>query len=111
MQTHLMKIMKEPFEKIKNGSKTIEVRLYDEKRQSIRVGDKIDFRSIDDPSLSVNAIVVFLDKFDSFRELFNNFPANKFGNMGWINYSKMYEYYSKKDEKKYGTLAIGIKIT
>ena len=30
---HTMKLKKEPFEKIKNGSKTIELRLYDEKRQ------------------------------------------------------------------------------
>lgn len=32
-----------PFERIKNGTKTIEFRLYDEKRKQIKVGDKIEF--------------------------------------------------------------------
>ena len=38
-----MKLDKEPFEKIKSGEKTIELRLYDEKRRKIRVGDIIVF--------------------------------------------------------------------
>ena len=36
-----MKLNKSPFERIKNGTKTIEFRLYDEKRKQIKVGDKI----------------------------------------------------------------------
>ena len=32
---HKMKLNKSPFERIKNGTKTIEFRLYDEKRQQI----------------------------------------------------------------------------
>lgn len=36
-----------PFEKIKSGSKTIEMRLFDEKRQRISVGDFIEFSSAD----------------------------------------------------------------
>ena len=38
---HRMKLNESPFERIKNGTKTIEFRLYDEKRQQIKVGDKI----------------------------------------------------------------------
>jgi len=40
---HKMKLNEEPFEKIKNGTKTVEFRLYDEKRKQIKVGDKIEF--------------------------------------------------------------------
>jgi len=40
---HQMKLQPSPFEKIKNGSKTIEVRLNDEKRQLLKVGDEIQF--------------------------------------------------------------------
>ena len=40
---HKMKLNKSPFERIKNGTKTIEFRLFDEKRQQIKVGDKIEF--------------------------------------------------------------------
>ena len=40
---HNMKLNESPFERIKNGTKTIEFRLYDEKRRQIKIGDKIVF--------------------------------------------------------------------
>ena len=45
---HKMKLNEGPFERIKNGTKTIEFRLYDEKRQQIKVGDKIEFSKLPD---------------------------------------------------------------
>ena len=38
---HKMKLNENPFERIKNGTKTVEFRLYDEKRQQVKIGDKI----------------------------------------------------------------------
>ena len=38
-----MKLHPAPFEMIKSGKKTIELRLYDEKRRKIKVGDEIIF--------------------------------------------------------------------
>lgn len=40
---HNMKLHSTPFEMIKSGKKTFELRLYDEKRQKIKVGDEIIF--------------------------------------------------------------------
>lgn len=40
---HKMKLQEDPFERIKNGTKTVEFRLYDEKRQTIQIGDEIEF--------------------------------------------------------------------
>ena len=40
---HTMKLKEDPFERMKNGTKTIEFRLYDEKRRKIKVGDEIEF--------------------------------------------------------------------
>ena len=40
---HQMQLKKIPFEKIKNGTKTIEIRCNDEKRQKIKVNDIIIF--------------------------------------------------------------------
>ena len=45
---HKMKLNKNPFERIKNGTKTVEFRLYDEKRQQIKIGDKIEFSKLPD---------------------------------------------------------------
>ena len=42
---HEMRLHDEPFKLIKAGTKTIELRLYDEKRQEIKVGDEIEFTS------------------------------------------------------------------
>lgn len=40
---HTMKLKEDPFERMKNGTKTIEFRLYDEKRRKIKVGMKLIF--------------------------------------------------------------------
>lgn len=40
---HTMKLHSSPFNMIKCGEKTYELRLYDEKRQCIKIGDGIVF--------------------------------------------------------------------
>ena len=36
---HEMKLHESPFKKIKSGKKTVELRLYDDKRRKINIGD------------------------------------------------------------------------
>ena len=43
---HEMKLNDSPFNKIKNGTKTMELRLYDEKRRRLREKDYIEFTNI-----------------------------------------------------------------
>ncbi len=45
-RTFDMKLRKEPFDRIRNGAKTIEYRLNDEKRSLLRIGDYIRFWTI-----------------------------------------------------------------
>ena len=45
---HKIKLNESPFERIKNGTKTIEFRLYDEKIQQIKIGDQIEFSKLPD---------------------------------------------------------------
>ena len=40
---HIMKLQPKYFECMKKGSKIIEVRLFDEKRRNIKIGDEIEF--------------------------------------------------------------------
>ena len=40
---HKMKLKKEPFEMIKSGKKIYELRLYDEKRKKLKIGDTVEF--------------------------------------------------------------------
>lgn len=43
---HEMKLHESPFKKIKSGKKTVELRLYDDKRRKINIGDKILFTNL-----------------------------------------------------------------
>ena len=45
MMTYEMNLNRQPFDMIKSGRKTIELRLNDEKRKNIVAGDKIKFTS------------------------------------------------------------------
>ena len=67
-----MRLHKEPFELIKSGSKTIELRLNDEKRQLINVGDKITFENRSDGE-KIQVKGLGLHKYPSFEELYNHF--------------------------------------
>ncbi len=107
--THSMKLSSAPFEMIKSGKKTIELRLFDEKRQRIRVEDEIEFSSIDSGEL-LRARVVKLHRFADFCELYERLPLLKCGyteeNLHRAEPSDMDEYYSLTEQKKYGVLGI-----
>ena len=45
---HEMTLFPRPYASIASGQKTIELRLYDEKRQSIHIGDQIRFTNTED---------------------------------------------------------------
>ena len=86
-----MRLHKGPFELIKNGSKTIELRLYDEKRQMINVGDTITFENRSDGD-KIIVKVIALHKYPSFEELYKHF--NKVS-IGYKKYSKKCSKYFK----------------
>lgn len=104
-----MRLQPSPFEKIKNGSKTIEVRLLDEKRQQLNIGDEIIFTLATDEQQSIIAKVTKLSRFPAFKDLCMAFPPEQYGSKSHEEYVAMYKYYSSEDEQKYGVLAIEIK--
>ena len=106
---HNMKLHRSPFEMIKNGEKTIELRLLDEKRQKIKVGDKIIFTDVATGE-TVTKRVVELHIFGSFEELYESLPLLKCGytaeDIGDAKPSDMEEYYSAEEQRKYGVVGI-----
>ena len=105
---HKMKLNESPFERMKNGTKTIEFRLYDEKRQQIKVGDQIEFSKLPDlqEKLVVDVVELYRDNtFESlFRKLYND-------EVEITRKTKaMYGIYSQEKEQQYGILGIKIKI-
>lgn len=106
-----MRLQKEPFELIKLGKKTIELRLYDEKRQKIKVGDKIEFTNRD-TNETIETLVIALHRYDSFKELYQHFDKSLLGyNEEQIpNYQDMELYYPISDQEQYGVVGIEIKL-
>ena len=105
---HKMKLNESPFERIKNKKKTIEFRLYDEKRQQIKIGDQIEFSKLTDLQEKLLVDVIDLFREDTFEKLFKKLYTNE----EEINRKtkSMEQYYPYEKEKEYGVLGIKIKI-
>ena len=103
---HKMKLKESPFERIKNGTKTIEFRLYDEKRRKVKIGDEIEFSKL--PDLQEKLLVEVLDIYraETFKDLFEKIYTDK--DEIERKTKSMYQFYSKEQEKEYGV--VGIKI-
>ena len=71
---HEMGLQPKYFDYMKNGTKRIELRLFDEKRQKIRLGDIIEFTNPDGEMLVVK--VVGLLRYGSFEDLFRDFDIS-----------------------------------
>ena len=101
------------FNQIKSGEKIYEIRLNDEKRKLITIGDTIVFRK--EPVLTDTVLVKVVDLlyFKSFKQMVNILPLNK---VGFSSESKQevidiyHKFYCKADEEKFGVLAIKVEI-
>lgn len=106
-----MRLHKEPFELIKNGSKTIELRLYDEKRQMINLGDTITFENRSDgDKIQVKVIALYI--YPSFEELYKHFDKISIGYKEdeEADSKDMELYYSSEEQSKYGVVGIEMEL-
>ena len=112
--THHMNLQPRPFELIASGKKTIELRLYDEKRQTIRPGDKIRFSNTANPARQLCAIVVKLHIFPSFQALYKSLPLEQCGylpdELDTASPKDMELYYPPEKQAQYGVLGIELQL-
>ena len=94
---HVMKLKNDPFQKIKTGKKTVELRLYDNKRRQLDIGDDIIFTNLS-YSPEIGWLVRHLD-FDSeyrqteIRDELKNYTASKTGPQNIANsYRRISQY-------------------
>lgn len=112
---HKMHLDRGPFLKIKNGVKTVELRLNDEKRRKIRVGDRILFSDGSDPADTVSTEVVALHRFKDFRALYAALPLEHCGYTTAEEVRNacpedMLAYYSMEQQQACGVLGIEIRL-
>lgn len=109
-----MNLNPEPFEMIKSGAKTIELRLNDEKRRKIKIGDEIEFTETENEHNKLLTLVTDIFKFSSFEQLYKSLPLLKCGytvdELSSVKPSDMDFYYSKEKQQQYGVLGIEVKV-
>lgn len=112
--THYMNLHQRPFEMVKSGLKTIELRLFDEKRQMIKTNDTIVFTNTNDIACRITATVKALHIFSSFDELYRALPLDKCGylpqELSTACPKDMEKYYSAEKQKQYGVIGIELQL-
>lgn len=72
IDTYHMRLDPEPFEKIKNGEKDIELRLYDKKRKKYSAGDPLFFVNTDDEFSTFSTKIKKIIIKDKFSDIFED---------------------------------------
>lgn len=107
--THQMKLQPEYYDYIKNGTKKIEIRLNDEKRSKIQIGDEIEF--LKEPELveSMKLKVRGLLKYQTFSELFEDFDISMLADKSMTKQQLLdvlQTFYPLEQQQQYSVLGI-----
>lgn len=108
---HQMKLQPKYFDYIKNGTKRIELRLNDEKRSIINLGDEVEF--LKEPELveSLKVKVSGLLRYESFVDLFKDFDISILSDTSMSKQELLdvlEKFYTPEKQKTYGILGIRI---
>jgi len=110
---HEMKLQPDYYNFILHGTKRIEIRLYDEKRQQINIGDTIIFLKEPDLKESFQARVIGLLRYNSFLDMFDDFDNSILADKSISKeelLATLEQFYPKEKQQKYGVLGIRIEL-
>lgn len=111
MNTFEMNLQTSSFDKIKNGTKVIELRLFDDKRKDINLNDIIIFNKESEKKELLKTKVIGLFRYNSFEDLFKDFGPKYFGEKTIEQMIiDVQKFYSKERQKENGVLGIKIEI-
>ncbi len=104
---HSMNLWHGPFSMIKGGQKDVELRLHDEKRQQIQVGDTICFTDADTGE-TMEVRVTGKRVFENFAQLYACYHKLRMGYTPeeTADPRDMEAYYPAEKQKNYGVVAI-----
>lgn len=109
--THEMNLQDKYFDFILYGTKRIELRLNNENRQQIKIGDTIIFHN--EQGQTFSAEVKDLFKHDSFEELFENFEIDILADKSMTKAELLQvlgEFYTPEKQARFGVLGILIEL-
>lgn len=99
------------FDFIKDGTKRIELRLYDEKRSQIQLGDVIEFSKSETDKL--RAEVIGLLRYGSFQDLFEDFDISILADASMTKeelLNVLSEFYTPEKQAQYGVVGIRLRL-
>lgn len=108
---HILKLQPKYFDYIDNGTKRIELRLYDEKRQKMNIGDTIIFQKEPELEKTIKVKVIGLLRYNSFKELVEDFNIEMMADKTMTKeelLNVVQEFYTLEKQKQYGVLGIRI---
>ncbi len=110
--THYLHLNDRPFELIKSGKKTVEMRLLDEKRKTYKVGDTLIFIHRNNENLQLKTKIVALHKFKNFNELYLNFDKTQLGYLPdeQADPADMESFYPLDEQEQLGVVGIEINL-
>lgn len=108
---HEMKLHDGPFKCIQNKTKTIELRLLDEKRSLIKENDTIEFTNRTTEE-KITVRVIKLHKYPNFEELYKHHDKVSMGYEEGEDAKPedMELYYSKEEQQNFGVVGIEIEL-
>ena len=111
---YFMNLQEEHFQRMKNGEKKYELRLFDDKRGRLSPGDYIVFQNLKNEEEQVACKIKSLHRYASFKELFEELhivlDSVAPGISSDVALKKIREYYSEQEEKSDGVMAIGLEL-
>lgn len=106
MEVHLHP---EVFDIVNDGIKNVEIRVNDEKRRKLKIGDKLLFLKRPDDVEKIYAVVKNLVYFNNFSEVVDKYPMERLylSDISKDEYiSLMKKFYNDEEVAKYGVVAI-----
>ena len=97
------------FDIVKNGKKDIEVRINDEKRKKLSIGDTLIFLRRPYEDEEIRAKVVGLEYYDYFDELVNHYDMERIYLDGYSKeeyLNEMKRFYTREEQDENGVVAI-----
>ena len=110
---HEMKLQEKYYNFIINGTKRIEIRLFDLKRQQIKIGDTIKFLKEPELNESFNAKVIGLLRYNTFNDMVKDFDISILADKSMSKeelLKVLEEFYPKEKQEEYGVLGIRIEL-
>ena len=110
---HQIKLQPQYYQFILTGTKRIELRLYDAKRQQMQVGDSIKILKEPDLQSFFQAEIIGLFRYNTFAELVQDFDISELADKSMTKEQLLTElatFYPQELEQQYGVLGIQLKV-